>query len=486
MTAELLVRVGAPLAAFGLAALALGTDRRLRLAGLAAWGAGLALYVPYLLPDERAALIVAAALGGAAVVAGLGVLFVRWPWAVAFLALAAAPARVPVTVGDESANLLLPLYVVVGGAAVALALTLWRGPATKRELGPLAWPLAALVVWFSVASLWTEDVREAVIPLFFYVLPFGLLAVVISRLPWRERMVGALGALLLAEAFVIAAVGVWQWWTRDIFWNPKVIVSNAYAPFYRVNSVFWDPSIYGRFLVIAILTALVLLLFRVRPRLELVLGGLIVVAWIGLLLSFSQSSFFALAVGVVAAAFLAWRWQAAWAVALVAAVMVPVGFAAPQLDDVRDNLLSSSTDGLNRATSGRSKLVGNGLRIAADDPVFGVGTGGFKDAYAARQNLRGEAPATASHTTPVTVAAETGIVGLVLFGWLLVAAFLLAFRGNGAGASTAEKTALVSGVGVVAIFTHSLFYNAFFEDPMVWGFLGLTALATRAHGGATS
>jgi len=27
-----------------------------------------------------------------------------------------------------------------------------------------------------------------------------------------------------------------------------------------------------------------------------------------------------------------------------------------------------------------------------------------------------------------------------------------------------------------AIFVHSLFYNAFFEDPMTWGLLGLAAI----------
>ena len=28
------------------------------------------------------------------------------------------------------------------------------------------------------------------------------------------------------------------------------------------------------------------------------------------------------------------------------------------------------------------------------------------------------------------------------------------------------------------MFVHSLFYNAFFEDPMTWGLIGLLGLAT--------
>ena len=63
-------------------------------------------------------------------------------------------------------------------------------------------------------------------------------------------------------ALVFSAIGIYQYETRDVFWNPKLLVANAYAPFYRVNSVFWDPSIYGRFLVVAILACLVAVLFR--------------------------------------------------------------------------------------------------------------------------------------------------------------------------------------------------------------------------------
>jgi O-antigen ligase len=77
----------------------------------------------------------------------------------------------------------------------------------------------------------------------------------------------------------------------------------------------------------------------------------------------------------------------------------------------------------------------------------------------------------ASHDTPVTVAAETGLPGLALFAFLLVAAFRQAFRRAG-------QVGLVSGLALAAIFCHSLFYNAFFEDPMTWMLFGLVALAS--------
>ena len=70
---------------------------------------------------------------------------------------------------------------------------------------------------------------------------------------------------------------------------------------------------------------------------------------------------------------------------------------------------------VDKVTSGRANLVSQGIRIAADHPVLGVGVGGFRRAYAERTGVSGTDPKrVASHTTPITVAAEGGIVGLAV------------------------------------------------------------------------
>jgi hypothetical protein len=65
---------------------------------------------------------------------------------------------------------------------------------------------------------------------------------------------------------------------------------------------------------------------------------------------------------------------------------------------------------------------------------------------------------------------------LVLLLWLVGAALLAAFRRAGPGFE--GLAALVFAVSLAAIAVHSLFYDAFFEDPMTWGLLGLIALVT--------
>jgi putative inorganic carbon (hco3(-)) transporter len=469
MTAEL-ARAGGLVGCAGLALLLVAPTRVLRLAGLAAWALGAVLLAVYLLPEGHRPLLAAAA-GVGLVLAALGAWILRrWPPILAFAALACFPARIPVSVGSTDANLLVPLYAVVAAAALALAWELLRGDGKARELGPLAWPLAAFVAWTGSTVLWVDDLRQGAIALLFYYLPFGLLALSFARLPWQRRWVVALYGQLGLMAVAFAGIGAYQWATRDVFWNPKVIVGNAYAPFYRVNSVFWDPSIYGRFLVVAILASLVLALSTRAARVAVVLALVVAAAWIGLLLSFSQSSFLALLAGVLAAAAFAWQWRVLAAAGLAAVVLVSVGFAAP---NVRHNVFGHS---LNRVTSDRYSLVTNGLRIAADHPVGGVGIGGFRRTYAERKHLKGVDPKkAASHDTPVTVVAETGIGGLLLFCWLLGGALLLVLRRP--GGDFVGRSRLVVGLALGTIAVHSLFYNAFFEDPMAWGLLGLAALA---------
>jgi O-antigen ligase len=462
--------------AAGLVALYLSTDRRVRVAGLVAWAAGLAVLGYTLLPDLSRPKLAAAALGGIVAAGIVALVLRRWPYFLAFATLACIPLRLPVDIGADTVNLLLPLYGVIGGLALSLGWTLLRGDDRSRELGPVAWPLAAFVGWSGLSMLWAVDVHRGSILLGAFLLPFGLLAVGFARLPWRGRWLTWLWVGLVGTALLYAAVGGYQWFTRDVFWNPSVKVFNAYAPFFRVNSVFWDPSVYGRYLTVAILASLAgILLGGVRGWRVGGLYAVVIATWLGLLISFSQSSFVALAVGIVVAVAVAWGRRATIGLLVLAAVTTVVVLAVPQ---VRHELVGKSRSGVNRVTSGRANLVGQGIRITLHHPVAGVGAGGFSREYQRRLGIKGKDPKrVASHTMPVTVASELGVVGLALLGWLLAAAFLATLRGLGRGFTS--RVSLATGVVLAAIAVHSLFYAAFFEDPMTWALLGLVGLTAR-------
>jgi putative inorganic carbon (HCO3(-)) transporter len=466
-------QVAGAVAALGLTVL-IGANRRdFRIGGLAAWELGCAGLVVYLAPHGHHRVLAAAAvLGGIAACAGAWAVL-RVPWLLALLTLACVPARIPVHVGSTQANLLLPLYAVVAVAAVALAWELFGEEPRARELGPLATPLALFVGWEGVTFLWTKDVRQGAVQLLFFILPFGLLAVALARLSWSRGWALTLYVQLALMGLVFAVIGIVQYETRNIFWNPKVRVDNAYAPsgwFYRVNSVFYDPSIYGRFLVVAILASLVVILLRRGDVLWQVAAALVIaITWAGLLASFSQSSFVALMVACVVGAIVAWGRASLFLVGVGAAILVVGVVVSPAVRQKAS---------LSHVTSGRSTLVSKGVKVAVQHPVLGVGIGGFRRAYADVAHLRGREPkAAASHTTPVTVAAETGLPGLLLFLWIVVAVLRAVFARLGDGFDGAARLAF--GLALVAILVHCLFYNALFEDPTFWGLLALVAVSRR-------
>jgi putative inorganic carbon (hco3(-)) transporter len=464
-----LAEIAGPIACIGLAVLLVARTRRNRIAGLGYAGVGTVLLVASLKPASWPELV--AAIVGALVLGPLlAWLFRREPWLVAYAALAFVPFRVHF-LGHQ---LLVPLYVVAVGAAGLLLWELVDGDERARELGIAAWPLALFLVWIGISIGWSVNVHTAAIDLLAFYVPFTILALSIARLRSEPSRLRILYGLLAAMALVFVAVGFYQYQTRNIFQNPKLLVSNTYASVFRVNSIFFDPSIYGRFLVIAIIPAVVLIVRGRSLRVSLAAMAFVVVTWLGLLISFSQSSFAALLVAVLLLTAVVWRWRSLYALAL--AVVVLAGIAATQ-PKLLHALRHHTVSGLNSATSGRASLVAVGIRIAEAHPEKGVGLGGFEHAYSKRTHRTPRQ--SASHNTPVTVAAEEGVLGFVLYFWLLGALLLAAYRRI--RHPVFGMVALAAGLGLVAIFVHSLAYNDFFEDPTTWGLIGLIGLAAPAR-----
>ncbi|MGD0166998.1 MAG: O-antigen ligase family protein [Gaiellaceae bacterium] len=466
---NVLAQIGGPVSALGVFGLLLGRRRIERLLALLTIACGAALVFSPLMPSVSSPLRGAAIAAGIVAVVALARGLWRWPWLLPVLTLAFVPARLPIRMGGSSYNLLVPLYVVIAAAVLVLVYELVRGDKRYRELGAIAWPLAAFVAWSSISIAWSMDIHEGAIELDAFLLPFTLLALALARFRWSRRVLRALLVELVVMALAFAVIGIYQSATRTTFLNPRLWVSNAYTSFFRVNSVFWDPSIYGRFLVVAILACLVVVLTRSKRPWPAVATAAIVVLWIGLLLSFSQSSFAALLAGVMAAALVTWRRRAAFSLAIAAVLVAGIGLATPQ---IRARVFDRTKGGLNRITSDRFALVRHGVRIAVDHPVAGVGIGGFKRAYANLTGLSNRAlRKAASHTTPVTVAAETGIAGLALYVWVISVALIGMYQR--ARPSLSGRTELVCALVLTAIVVHSLFYAGFFEDPMVWGLLAM-------------
>jgi O-antigen ligase len=117
-------------------------------------------------------------------------------------------------------------------------------------------------------------------------------------------------------------------------------------------------------------------------------------------------------------------------------------------------------------------LVKGGVRLWGRRPVWGWGSGSFGAAFSTHIE---RAKTTVSHTEPVTVAAEQGGIGLIVYLALVVLALAVLFTGASATAATAATAACF-----VAMVVHSLGYAAFTIDPATWALLGLGVALRRA------
>jgi hypothetical protein len=444
------------------------------------------------------------AAAGAAAVAGLMALGVvteiirRRPEAFALLAFAALPFRVPVAVGSENANLLLPLYAVIAAGALAFTLRRLR-PAGDAEPAPaqgagaralrrVEVALAIVLVLYAAQSAYSSDITEATVTVCCFYVPFAALFRLLLDVPWTNRLLRQVFGVAVALALLFAAVGFVEAATgRLLISNAKVIEANEIKPYFRVNSLFFDPNIYGRFLALTMIVLAASLPALRRGRDVAVIAASLVVLWAGMVLSLSQSSFAALLLGLLVLAALRWRpLIVGGAVVAALAIGVAVVIAAPE----QVGLHTGTSRGLDRSTSGRSDLIKGGARMARDRPVWGFGSGSFADRFRKRERVHSEKSAAASHTIPVTVAAEQGAIGLASYVWLLICAFGLLFGGlwravragpPGEGVGRAAMAAAYAG-----LVLHTLVYAAFLEDPLSWVLLALGAalrLASEARRG---
>jgi O-antigen ligase len=126
---------------------------------------------------------------------------------------------------------------------------------------------------------------------------------------------------------------------------------------------------------------------------------------------------------------------------------------------------------LNRITSDRTERVEDAVRVIEEHPIVGVGIGG--QPRASRRIAKSDKPTPnfVSHTTPLTVFAELGAVGLVLYGWLLVGGAWLILRAR----RLDEALGLALGVAFLGLFVHALFYSGFLEDPLTWLVIAIAA-----------
>ena len=392
----------------------------------------------------------------------------RWPALLPLAAIAALPFRIPISAGGDTANLLVPLYLVIGAGVLATAIPRLRDEDDDAPFQPgwLEWLLCASVALYAVQTLYSDDFTKGLQNVVFFYVPFALLFGLLREVRWTQRLALQCLGVLTALALLFVGIGFVEYARKELLLNPDLVAASQNESYFRVNSLFFDPNIYGRFLAMVMLGIATVVIWTSRARDVAVGAVLLAVLWAGLVLSFSQSSFAALLVGLAVLAAL--RWSVKWT-AVVCAIAVAIGVGVVVFAPGAINLDLSSSKGADKATSGRVDLIEGGARLFKDRPFFGWGSGSYSVVYRREENVSLDRATTASHTIPVTVAAEQGIVGLAVYLALLVAALARLFGGGVARSPLRSYIA----AAFVALLVHTMVYAAFLEDPITWTLLAI-------------
>ncbi len=299
--------------------------------------------------------------------------------------------------------LTIALLVLAGALAATWIVALWRAPKKPAPtvLAVAAFPLAALLA----AVLGFDPLAGA---LFVLILGGGVLwHATILRFARDETALKTIFRAYLASGALAAVAAI----VMVLAKTPVALYTIGHG---RATGTFVLPGELAGYLIVYLPVAFAIA--RTLPELRaLALAGLGAGA-VAFAMTFSRAGFVGMAAAIAAFVLMRRRERGArYAVAIMGAAVVLVGFAFNAHHDPSENFT-------------RLSIWDAALRMARDFPFSGAGPFEFPRLYEVLRDPGGEPVAFHAHSVLLTIAAETGVVGLaaVLFGWLRFAVVLRA------------------------------------------------------------
>jgi hypothetical protein len=288
----------------------------------------------------------------------------------------------------------------------------------------------ALFVLYAGISVFWSGTRSAALISFSHL--FEGLA--FAWLIWRSRLgMRTLLAAFLAGGTIDALFGLWQFLTQDTFASKwlgiavhvpdaagSVVVEAASGRWLRAYGLLPHPNVFGGFAAVAILAGFALMVSSTRRWERVLAVSALVPVSAALAVSLSRAAWIALAVGLMVCAARRKGWgtyaRTAYGFSLmplvltlaVSAIMLgPILFARVQATGRLENL----------SLSDRALSIAQAVQLFSAHPMTGVGAGNMPPAAYAETTPQIDNPYSyqPAHLVPALIAAELGIVGLLLF-----------------------------------------------------------------------
>jgi len=343
----------------------------------------------------------------------------------------------------------------------------------------LLWPLA-YILFGLLSFIWSVD-RLHTLTAVARLGILWLLGLAVYRLLKGNRDFWPVAGTLAAVATVLAALGVYQLFSKHYFWLGEV-----YQGLGRFNATFVDPNIYARFLILGSLATLAWLLFTESRSGQIAGYAALLLQVLALLGTGSRTGWLAFAVAFVALLVLVPR--RSLLVLLGAGVLLGV-FMLYKNPEVMSRIWDLKR-GFWAASTERAYLLKAGWDMFVHHPLLGVGLGGFQEMMLTKYAKLIQNGVSLSHTALMTTASELGIIGLGITGVFFVFLFDYLWQARRLykiSVSQSERAgyALLTFFAVLAvtvIFLSAQGEGRFWEDPLLWVLLGYLGALNHVGG----
>jgi O-antigen ligase len=316
----------------------------------------------------------------------------------------------------------------------------------------------------------------------------GIIAVIIVVLLQREEMFrGAIYALLGAGIFL---------GTLSVYQNLTGTFSNTYWGFataglmnivgetssYRISGPYGSPNVFSQIMVVMVPLALERLVNERSQVFRFIALWALVVTSLTVIFTYSRSGFISLVVVVLL--FMFWRrtqvrtWLifALLAVGLLNFLPEDYGARVGTLTDLISNQTTASTEVSFR---GRTSETMIGWQMFMDHPVLGVGTKNypvFYQEYSRKLGIDPRLEDRSPHSLYLEIAAEQGLVGIIIFSILIFSLFRGLFRSRKIfeklGKSQMKNMAMAVTIGISGYLISAIFIHGSYPRPF-WVLVGI-------------
>jgi O-antigen ligase len=343
----------------------------------------------------------------------------------------------------------------------------------------LLYVIALLTGWTAVSVLWADQAGPVVENIYRLVPNAMLFLVVFSAVRERKQVLWVIGCFVVA-ALLAAAYGL--------------AVPTDPSASDRLSGAVGNANETAAALVAGAVLAGALAAALENPLMRLAAAIGVPICVFGIFLTLSRGGLVALAAALVAAIVMAGRWRGI-VLAVVGTLCVTglVYFAVIASPAAKDRLLAA--DG----GSGRTDIWKVGWRMVEAEPVRGIGAGNFPNTSVhyllepgalVRDDFIVDEPKVA-HNMYLEMLAELGVVGLALFGGVLVFSLWCAARAARtfmrAGDTQLEIISRAMFVALVGILASDIFGSRQFSKQL-WLLMALTpallAIARKEQAGA--